>query len=252
MPSDPYTHAIARLSDLGPQRAWSLVVTIFGDMAQDQSIAGPTLSGLMADMNVKSEALRVALHRLRADGWITSEKQGRTSRHSLSDKGRSESRVATPKIYRRPEDMPKGWHLILLPDTNAPSDAVLAMRGYQRVENRLYIGSDLATSPDCAIVLNPQNAQGWLPKTLYDDALAQEYNALHAALVDVQALLADLTNPSPNQIAVLRCLIVHNWRRLVLKHPALPSDIYPPSHKGAACRALVTDLLDALPRPVLA
>ena len=28
-------------------------------------------------------------------------------------------------------------------------------------------------------------------------------------------------------LSVLRCLIVHNWRRLVLKHPMLPAGLYP-------------------------
>ena len=91
MPFDPYHDTIARLTALGPLRVWSLLVTVFGDLTQDDALEGPTLSALMSEIGVKPEATRVALHRLRADGWITSEKTGRTSRHRLSAKGRADS-----------------------------------------------------------------------------------------------------------------------------------------------------------------
>ncbi len=254
MPSEPYLHAIDCLTQLGPQRAWSLVVTVFGDMAQarDQSLAGPTLSLLMTDMKVKPDALRVALHRLRADGWITSQKNGRTSRHALSEKGRRESQVATPVIYRRPEDMPSSWHAILLPDADSENRTQLLAKGYVPVSPRLFVGSDLSRPPKDALVLEPTVVPAWVKSQLQDESVAREYETLHTALLDVQTALTELSEPSDIQIAVLRCLIVHNWRRLVLKHPALPKSLYPTEHKGTACRSLVMDLLDSLPRPTLA
>ena len=50
---------------------------------------------------------------------------------------------------------------------------------------------------------------------------------------------------------MLRSLIVHGWRRLVLKHPDLPPDVYSDAWRGHDCRALVTGLLTRLPRPAL-
>ena len=74
MPSDVFTHTIADLRALGGQRVWSLMVSLFGDLAQAEGagIDGPVLSRIMTAMQIRPEATRVALHRLRNDGWIAS------------------------------------------------------------------------------------------------------------------------------------------------------------------------------------
>ena len=104
MPTDPFSENTAALRALGGQRVWSLMISLFGDLAQGAGdrIDGPVLSAIMARQHIKPEAVRVALHRLRKDGWVTSEKSGRIRQHSLTDKGRRESAIASPRIYARP------------------------------------------------------------------------------------------------------------------------------------------------------
>ena len=46
-------------------------------------------------------------------------------------------------------------------------------------------------------------------------------------------------------------LIRHNWRRLVLKHPALPGGLIRPEWPGYRCHLLVDRLLRRYPRPAL-
>lgn len=53
------------------------------------------------------------------------------------------------------------------------------------------------------------------------------------------------------EIVVLRSLIVHNWRRLVLRHPALPAAFVDQDWPGHQCHVLVADLLARFPRPKL-
>ncbi|MDG1415933.1 MAG: PaaX family transcriptional regulator C-terminal domain-containing protein, partial [Alphaproteobacteria bacterium] len=50
---------------------------------------------------------------------------------------------------------------------------------------------------------------------------------------------------------VLRVLIVHSWRRVILKAPALPPFLFPPTWRGAACADKVSALLRALPPTAL-
>ena len=99
MPTDAYAQALRSLGDLGPMRVWSLLVTVFGDLAPDRPLNGPTLSAIMGEIGIKPEASRVALHRLRSDGWIASAKKGRTSLHALTAKGQSDSDAARQRIY---------------------------------------------------------------------------------------------------------------------------------------------------------
>ncbi|MEM8579505.1 MAG: PaaX family transcriptional regulator, partial [Pseudomonadota bacterium] len=122
MPSStPYAAALAALHDPGTLRVWSMIATAFGDLAltRGDAIPGPVLSALMAQMDIRPEATRVALHRLRGDDWVTSTKAGRTSLHALSAKGRRESNAAALRIYRRPETVPEAWQAVLLEDSGA-------------------------------------------------------------------------------------------------------------------------------------
>ena len=81
-------------------RVWSLLVTVFGELAQDADaqISGSLLRSLSEHIGIKPEAMRVALHRLRKDGWIDSERTGRTSNYFLTLWGRAQSIAASPRI----------------------------------------------------------------------------------------------------------------------------------------------------------
>ena len=49
MPIDDFDLAIAPLKDLGGQRVWSLMISLFGDLARQegQIIGGPVLSAII-------------------------------------------------------------------------------------------------------------------------------------------------------------------------------------------------------------
>ena len=106
----PATHHI-----LGQERprVWSFIVTIFGDLAREDShyISSRTLNRLTAQIGVKPEATRVALHRLRKEDWLESTKFGRESHYRLTENGRALSREAAPRIYGAASD--EAWMLAL-------------------------------------------------------------------------------------------------------------------------------------------
>ena len=244
MPTDAYSQSIHSLSELGPLRVWSLLVTVFGDLAPDRPLDGPTLSAIMGEIGVKPEATRVALHRLRSDGWVSSEKRGRTSLHQLTEKGRTDSDAARVRIYGTPAQMGHGAHLILLP---APAD--LDPTRFAQVAPRVFVGAAEASLPDDAMCLTPQDLPIWLGEQIETEAMRDAYKSLHAVLTDIdEELRGTLT---PLQTATLRTMVVHAWRRLTLKHPDLPRAAHTPDWRGHDCRALVTDLLARFPRPDL-
>ena len=117
MRSDPVADAVSALAALDGQRVWSLLVSVFGDLAcgKGEAIDGPVLSAIMAALDIRPEATRVALHRLRNDGWLTSEKLGRTSRHYLTDHGLEQSAAASPRIYGSPDQTRKEWVFVIFP-----------------------------------------------------------------------------------------------------------------------------------------
>jgi len=255
MPSSPpYAAAIAAPHDAANLRVWSMIATAFGDLALDpgDAIPGPVLSALMTQMDIRPEATRVALHRLRGDNWICSEKAGSTSLHALSDAGRRESKAAARRIYRRPNEIATDWCAVLLEANTAQTKADMAARGFAPLAPRIYLAAADAQPPPGAMRLSPEGTPDWIGAQFEPKDLAADYAALHARLTKAAALNLKAAHLSPLQTATLRCLIVHGWRRLVLRHPELPRSLYSATWRGHDCRALTLDLLDQLPKPPLA
>lgn len=253
MLTDDFTTLTAPLRTLGGGRVWSLMVSLFGDLAQNEGdvIDGPILSTIMARLQVKPEAARVALHRLRKDGWITSEKLGRIRQHSLTATGRQQSAAASPRIYADPHQNAADWHLILTETGSSEVSQDMADRGFTPLTSRLYIGSQRLSSPPSALKLHADSVPAWLRSQAQPTNLTGAYQDLRHTLEDLAGAVPCRVPLSALDTAVLRCLIVHNWRRLVLKHPALPAALIDPDWAGHQCHLLVWDLLARFPRPAL-
>ncbi|MDD9719673.1 PaaX family transcriptional regulator C-terminal domain-containing protein [Sulfitobacter sp. PR48] len=253
MRTENFITLTAPLRAVGGGRVWSLMISLFGDLAQEQGTAidGPVLSAMMTLLEVKPEAARVALHRLRNDGWVNSDKVGRISRHSLSEKGRAESAAATPRIYSTPDDGSGGWQLVLLETAEDQTVARMGQLGFTPLAPRLFVGPADAVSPPGALSLPGTTAPDWLRAQLHTEPLVTAYANLAQTLKKLAADLPESDTMTPLQIAVLRGLIVHNWRRLVLKNPPLPLILTDPDGPARQSHLMVADLLARFPRPSL-
>ena len=241
------------LRALGGQRVWSLMVSLFGDLARKEGaqIEGPVLSAMMAAMQVRPEAARVALHRLRNDDWIASEKQGRISRHSLTAQGLRLSAEAAPRIYAAPDGGPEDWQLILLEHAGTGIHKQAEAAGFTQVSARVFVGSRGMAPPKQSLSFQGDAAPDWLIDQITPRHLEDGYHELLETLDALSTTLPDATALGPLEVAVLRCLIVHNWRRLVLKHPALPRALIDKDWAGHRCHQRVATLLAHYPRPDL-
>lgn len=249
--ADTPSPAIQALLDLEAPRVWSVLVSIFGDLAHlpGDRIEGPLLTRFTDAMDIKPEAVRVALHRLRNDGWITSEKSGRTAQHGLTEDALRARNEAAASIYARSRDMPQGWQLAAIPQADTALRTALTDRGFVQITPRMFVAHDGVLAPDGVLLTTGKTAPSWVARDLLSDDLARQLDTLLTAL---QRVRVSLDGPrSLSDTALLRCLIVHHWRRLVLRHPFLPPALTGPNWVGHQCRDLVCDLLDALPRPSL-
>lgn len=244
---------VRELSSCGSSRTWSILVTIFGDLAQnsDDEISGPLLSSLTQMIGIKPQAMRVALHRLRRDGWIVTKKSGRTSRHRLSDYGLEQSAIASPRIYSREIKTPDIWHVIIT-DPDAQSDEKsLVISGYRKILSEVYIGSGTGpVNTEGALVIsgNISKIPDWLQTSIAKANTCEEYSDFNQSLVYVKQVLNGGYKPTPMETAVIRTLIVHNWRRIVLRQPDMSVELLPNS-PSSGCRNSVWELLEQLTRP---
>lgn len=234
-------------------RVWSLMVSLFGDLAQGKGdkIEGPVLSAIMTELDVKPEAARVALHRLRNDGWITSQKRGRISQHSLTAKGRAESVAASPRIYATTQEVPDDWCLVLLKSAKPALQDKLAQAGLVQLMPRVFVGCPPQSLPKGALMLEGSEAPEWLCDQVAPTTLLEEYAQLGHVLRELIGRLPKGAVLSPLDTAVLRCLVVHGWRRLVLKHAPLPRCLVKEDGAYHQCHLAVDALLTRFPRPAV-
>ncbi len=246
MDDERFDRLVTDLRGEDAPRVWSLLVTVFGDMAQDgSSISASVLSQITARIGIKPEAMRVALHRLRKDGWIESERRGRSSDYRLSPQGRAESVQASPRIYGDADPTGACW-LVL---TDPGGDGTPCDRGIWVTPN---IGI-LPALPEGGEVFATQIEDGaelpdWMRAKLCPPVTLALARALGARLAQLTVALEAGPMPDPLQQTVLRVLIVHEWRRIVLKMPLLPDHVWPEGWAAAGCRDKVGRLLDLLPR----
>lgn len=258
MKQDAFQSAIDALMDAGTPRVWSLIVTVFGDLAQNpgETISGPVLSNVLTPLGIKPEAMRVALHRLRNEGWLVARKQGRTSHHQLEQRGQNLSAEASIRIYQRSARSTGDWHILCLPGSQTAPEGWSAadMSACMRLAPGVYLANkDVAKAPGNALVFKatPENVPRWVMDDSLPRGLISDLKDLHAALEIFVAELADSGDATPLQAACLRVLIVHRWRRLVLKVPDVQDALFGEDWIGAQCRNAVHQALDRLPRPKL-
>ena len=133
----------------------------------------------------------------------------------------------------------------------AALEETLLLPQYTQVNRRTALGYGAApTGLDDLLVaqVSDLSQPSWLQARLFPQDLIDACQSLLDALKEIPPSTTALT---PVQVATLRTLVVHHWRRIALRHPVLPSGFSPDAWSGEACRAHVFDLLDRLPRPQL-
>ncbi len=257
MTQDTFDAMLACLADPRDLRVWSVIMSAFGDLAQgpQDRLSGTSLGRLLDPLGLKPDAIRVALHRLRKEGWIESTRQGRVSLHQLSDFGREQSAEVTPRIYDRTPPLPDRWSLLLAgtPSGQTRLDQLSDQPGVLRLGRQAALCPGPVPEGDALLrqEMHPAHIPDWLKQQVCPPALAALAAQLLQDVRTAQDLCPGPDRLCPNQIATLRTVIVHRWRRVALRAPLLPDGYFPQGWSGQTCRTQVLELLDHLPRPGL-
>ena len=225
---DPLKPLIDALHAEGRLRVWSLVITIFGDLVQHRGgvVSTARLGALMARVGIEPGTLRTALSRLGRDGWVESERVGRTSLYRLSAEGLARFAPATDLIYAPPHaDDVTDWSLYVTLNGSVPQVG-LAPSG------RAPEGAD------CVVTGRLDRISPAFRDTFLGDDLR---DALAALAADI-ATLREAQIDDPLDAAAARMLLIHRWRRLVLRHSdpvpqLMPDDVALADPRAAVAKA---------------
>ena len=242
---DPHRRLIDALLAFGDLKVWSVLVTIFGDLAPARGsfLPGTFLTGLTSDLGIRPEAQRVALHRLRKDGWIDVEKDGRVSLYALSALARRETRAVQSRVFDAHVPRPETVTLIV----EAPGGPHAARANWLPLGSGVFL-SDGPVAPEAGLLISPV-AVADLPDWARRAAISDDIQVTYGALTDLLATDPAIEALSESKRLALRVLILHRWRRLVLSHSRSASHVMGPDWIGNPCRTNVQRWLHDLPRP---
>lgn len=267
---------LALIDDFGsqrPLRAGSLLITVFGDAIAPHggTVWLGSLIRALEPFGVNQRLVRTSVFRLAKDDdpdnkpWLRARQIGRRSYYSLTDSGRARFAAASERIYTEPRHhWPGTWCLVLLSGVDGPR------REHFRKELKWLGFAPLSASllahpaPDLAVLEQtlqsiPQNdrvlvleahALGaraeYLRELAYDafavDALGARYAAFVERFRPVYRAASRSRSITPEQAFAIRTLLIHEYRKILLRDPLLPDALLPANWAGAAAYQLCRNL----------
>jgi phenylacetic acid degradation operon negative regulatory protein len=271
---DPIAALLADFTARQPIRTGSLIVTVFGDaiLPRGGAVLLADLITLLEAFHLNHSQVRTALSRLVADGWLESSRTGRRSLYRLTQTGRHRFDEAMRRIYAGPSAVWRGqWHLVILPPESASRDELRKDLGWLGF-GQLASGIMLHPAPDPAslasvigdlpaserpLVVAGTAAYNAPPELLRDlvercwdlAALARSYRQFGAAFAPLGTALAQGLKPPPLPALLARIMLIHDYRRIILRDPLLPSRLLPEDWIGRAAYRQARAIYRKLTRP---
>lgn len=249
----------------------ALVISFFGDsvLPHGGEIWLGSLVRLLGLLGVPERGVRTAAFRLVREGWLKTHLVGRRSFYALTEQARIRFEAAHRSIYTvEAEPWDGGWTMVLTglatPEAREALVPDLIWQGF----GQLLPGVMVHPAPDIDAVqallqgtggamLAPAlhaSTERWAAQDAVRSTIRQAWN-LEGLAGQYAAFLANFRpalRPAlhgladPESCFRLRTLMIHEYRRVLLRDPRLPVELLPQDWPGTAAQALCRDLYKAI------
>lgn len=268
---------VGRLLDRLKPRGKSLIVTVFGDAILPHG--GGTWLGdlikLLGPLGLAERMVRTSVFRLAQDGLLTATPFGRRSFYALTTTGARQFHAASRRIYAvRDATWDGTWTQVWLSD-EISGDALGTLRrelgwlGFTVLARNLmaFAGAEHEAAETVidglgltsfASVLTAREVSGHKTsvkaRALVDqtwplDDIGAGHQSFIAAFQPVHAALISGELAHSGEYFALRTLLVHDYRRVVLRDPMLPADLLPEQWPGLRAAALARAIYRIIAEP---
>lgn len=260
MTSAPVSRLLDDFHGRRPVRAWSLIVTLYGDaiVPRGGSLWLGSLTDIMALFRIDAGHVRTAMSRLTADGWLDRIKVGRNSYYRLSKRGEGSFTAATQRIYFPQSATFDGKVTLALLGSDANDRGsirrALEGAGFAALSPTSYVAvggtRDVAVPAGVhMLAAEASNVRALATAAWKLDQLAQAYAHFVAQFSRFETALEARTELDAADALVARILLIHDFRRAVLRDPGLPAALLPADWPGASARQLAAKLYRRLVGP---
>ncbi len=227
-----------------------------------------SVAALLDGLGFGERFVRTALFRLNKEEWLDVVRIGRRSFYRLSDKGLRLTRRAEHKIYRASAPEWDGTWLLLLSEglekmcsptlkkssccgrglrAGAEPCWLLAVAKLADVQSLLH-EAGVAENVICFEAHSPLALSRALRDRVEECWHLTEQNEMYEAFIALfRPLLPLLRDSEPSELTPERCfqiqlLLIHFYRRVVLKDPLLPEELLPAHWAGQTARQLCINI----------
>jgi len=280
MSGSPQNELVAQLtaefSSRKPIRAGSLITTVFGDAVAPRggTLWLGSLLPLLHALGINDSQARTAMSRLTDDEWFCAARVGRKSYYTLTNSGRTRFDAATRRIYSGP---PHAWSgvfcLVIAPGgASVWRDQLrkeLSWIGFGTLSPGVFIHPDpdepglqavlaRVAPPEQRPVLirgvgEPATSASSLAQMVDDcwdlKELATAYQGFVTKFGALGGALADGAELTDWDCLLARMMLIHEYRRIILRDPLLPTELLPPDWAGTQARRLTRDIYERIVEP---
>lgn len=278
VPPDPVIQSIkTRLDDFRQQRrvqAGSLIISVFGDaiLPRGGRVWLGSLIRLLEPLELNERLVRTSVFRLAKEEWLRTETVGRRADYVLTNSGRRRFEEASRHIYASHAPLwDRRWRLVLAVGEFDPKEReklrrALFWQGFGALGADCFVhpSADLTAAFDALVAeglsdhldrlmpLLAADSRSGLSANDADlvrrawnlDELAEAYAAF---VTTYQPILDELRRDQqaevgPEDAFLLRTLLIHDYRRLLLRDPELPDVLLPVDWPGQKARLLCKEL----------
>lgn len=251
-------------------RANSLIITVYGDSIAPHggSVWLGSFIKLVRPLGLNDRLVRTSVFRLSQDHWLESEHIGRRSYYGLTATGRRRFEHAHRRIYFLPKERWEGdWQIVLTTSSELTPAQREAMRKELQWEGFGLIAPGVLAHPsvnmeslmdilqgtgalDKVVVLRAKSVGELTGRPLRElvrecwnlGLVAQNYKRFLDHFHPVLRALKGARELDPEQCFVVRTLLMHEYRRTLLRDPQLPEQLLPTDWPGGAARQLCYEL----------
>ena len=227
----------------------------------------------MAKLGVNERLVRTSVFRLVQEGWLESNRVGRRSYYRFSTFGLSEYERVTARIYDLEEPIwSRVWQLVVPVNVGEQvKDAFfrsLSWQGYRQISPGLFArpgagGAELQTMleeygvHDNVLLMNADESALSSRVALREvidtrwklDEVAADYRSFLKRFQPLQRWLNQKTAIDTEAALVIRLLLVHEYRRLLLKDTPLPALLLPSSWPGTKAKMVAAGIYRQVANP---
>ncbi len=232
--TSPLHQLLCDLKQDNSLKAWSLIITFFGDSIAPRggAVSASSIQSIMAQCGIGSGTVRTALSRLGKDGWVERNRAGRYSFYRLTEKGAMQSSEASDTIYAAPAQNQHNeqplYLIVTKPGQTQPSHSEfssLSPHGNVFLLPVTHPAAEaFANEHNILATVSSAALPDWVATLMLPASLSIKYHQLHRR---AGTIVPHKINDSAQALA-LRTLLIHEWRRVRLR-PGQPDQSFCPT-----------------------